>query len=100
MNSESTPKQYNDDDTPPNRLESGPKGPRKKCQVDSDLFNTITKTIDTRIVTVKDDEDDEIRLMELKKGKDEASIGGSTKNEEDTYDGYKRKHQANLPTSW
>lgn len=93
---------YDEEHTPPNRLGSRPKGSRKKKpQLDSDLFHTITKTIDTRIETVREDQDDEIGLVELKKGADDgASTKGSTRSREDMYDVYKSQHQANLPPGW
>lgn len=101
-------KNYDDDQTPPNRLESGPKGARaarkKKSSLDSDLLNTITKTVDTRVgvVTVKEEEEDEIRLVELqnKKKNDATGSVGSAEGQESLYSGYKKQHQGTLPSNW
>jgi hypothetical protein len=104
-NPDSKYKPYDNDNTPSNRLESKSKGlkipKKKKTTLDSDLLNTITKTVDTRVVTVKE-EDDEIRLVELKnKGNSEVATSvGSAEEQESMYSGYKKRHQDTLPNNW
>ncbi|KAF2127338.1 hypothetical protein P153DRAFT_398683 [Dothidotthia symphoricarpi CBS 119687] len=75
---------YDDDHTPRKR----------RIHRDSDLFNTVTKAGDTRVVTVQEDDDDEIELMELGKGTGRtASIEGSTESQQDMYEGPEQQHQ-------
>jgi hypothetical protein len=97
-------KPYEKDHTPPIRLVSRSKGDstsrKKKSTLERDLLNTITKTVDTRVDTVK--EEDEIQLVMLRDkglGQEVRSVGG-TEEQDGMYIGYKKMHQSTLPNNW
>lgn len=85
---------------PHGRSSNGNKGSKKKSALPDSLFQTtIMKTVDTRVSSVKP-EDDEIQLVELGAERATASSSSSIRCQTEAEVNYKAQYQATLPKNW
>ena len=85
---------------PQGQSSSGNKGSKKKSTLPDSLFQTtIMKTVDTRVGSIKP-EDDELQLVEMGAERATASSSCSVRGQTEAEVNYKAQHQATLPKEW